>query len=1238
MDNKLTLLQWNCQGMKAKFEPLKILIKDKCPISIALQETMLGQKILCPRDYLFYHSEYEEERGYHGGSALLIRRDVPHTKISVQTELQAVAVQIFSKRKYTLCSIYIPPSDRINNNLSNKLHDLIRQLPRPFVLMGDFNGRHPMWGDYTSNSRGNVIFPFIEDQELTILNTGAPTHFHVQTGTFSSIDLSLCTPDCFLDFSWEALDDSLGSDHFPIFIDIVDEIPVSRSPRWILDKANWALFKTLTQLELEVDVEDFATIDDALDFLNKIIIDAGLKSIPRSSGKFKRKPVPWWNVKCRIAHKAMRAAFTRYRRNQHLYYLISFKKARARFRYIVKQAKRQSWINFLSTVNWKTTLSEVWNKIRKITGKHVPSPPPVLKINGNVLANPEEVSEAFASHFAKVSSKNPSSPYHHQRIQEENKVLDFTATRMESYNDPFSMQEFSSALSTCNDSAPGADNITYSMIKHLPQDTQKFLLTIMNKIWKDNLFPSVWDIAVILAFLKPQKDGTTVSNYRPIALTSCICKLMEKMINVRLVWFLEKKGLINPSQCGFRRMRSCTDVLIRLEASICEAFASKKHHISVFFDLEKAYDTAWRFGILRILHEIGLRGELPLFIKSFLSNRKFKVKIGNSFSSLHNQEEGVPQGSVLSVTLFALAINDISSVIPKDVLVTLFVDDLSVSFSASRMNVAERKLQLAINRIIEWSERRGFKFSTTKTVAMHFCKIRGVHPDPDLYMYGQRIACKEETRFLGLIFDNKLTWGPHINDLKIRCLQALNVLRVLSHTSWGADRKHLMILYKALVASKLSYGCEVYSSATKTRLAVLDSVHNAGIRLSTGAFKSSPIPSLLVDAGQVPLGLLCQSLLVRYWYRIQRIPNSLTFKAVFSKKYFNFYDRHPRYPKPFGYRVDKLVEELCIPKVKIWPVKYSVVPPWRLPSVEHCRCFHGSKQEVTDDFLRFTFLDHLEEHKDSILVFTDGSKSNAGVGFGVIFPDFNRSGRLCGESSIFTAECYAVLTALKEIIKFSRGNYVICCDSESVLQAIEHFNTVQPIIMEILEWLHLNKSRGRNVSFCWSPAHVGIAGNEKADSLAKAAACYNNMIDCPLPVRDIFPSINRAVEDTWNFWWQLENQKMKEIANLIHPWQYFPMSRKNEVILCRLRIGHTRLTHGFLMSGEHQPFCEDCLVPLTVRHLMVECPSFLEERRKYFLNDKACNGSYSLAKILGCNFRESDLFKFLADIGVLEKI
>ena len=107
MDGKLSFLQWNCQGMQAKFEALKILIQDKFPVCVSLQETMLGNKILCPRDYVFYHTNYDEERGNSGGSALLIRRDLPHVRIPLQTELQAVAAQIHLTRTVSFTYIYV---------------------------------------------------------------------------------------------------------------------------------------------------------------------------------------------------------------------------------------------------------------------------------------------------------------------------------------------------------------------------------------------------------------------------------------------------------------------------------------------------------------------------------------------------------------------------------------------------------------------------------------------------------------------------------------------------------------------------------------------------------------------------------------------------------------------------------------------------------------------------------------------------------------------------------------------------------------------------------------------------------------------------------------------------------------------------------------------------------------------------------------------------------------------------
>ena len=131
------------------------------------------------------------------------------------------------------------------------------------------------------------------------------------------------------------------------------------------------------------------------------------------------------------------------------------------------------------------------------------------------------------------------------------------------------------------------------------------------------------------------------------------------MINSRLTWYLETNGLITNMQPGFRIMRGTIDYLIRLETLIREAFIRKQHLMAVFFDLEKAYDTTWKYGIMRDLHDLGLRGRLPMFIKNILFERTFRVCMGSTFSYSQHQEEGVPQGSILSVTLFSTKVNNI---------------------------------------------------------------------------------------------------------------------------------------------------------------------------------------------------------------------------------------------------------------------------------------------------------------------------------------------------------------------------------------------------------------------------------------------------------------------------------------------------------------------------------------------------------------------------------------------------
>jgi hypothetical protein len=165
------------------------------------------------------------------------------------------------------------------------------------------------------------------------------------------------------------------------------------------------------------------------------------------------------------------------------------------------------------------------------------------------------------------------------------------------------------------------------------------------------------------------------------------------MVNNRLVWYLESNNILTPIQSGFRKNHSTNDHLVRLESYIRQAFYDKEHVLGVFFDLEKAYDTTWKHGSLQDLFKAGLRGHLPKFIANFLTDRTFRVRSGSSLSDWFTQEVGVPQGSILSVTLFGLRVNGIAQSTNPNVQCFLFVDDFCICCRAHNVNQAEQLLQ-----------------------------------------------------------------------------------------------------------------------------------------------------------------------------------------------------------------------------------------------------------------------------------------------------------------------------------------------------------------------------------------------------------------------------------------------------------------------------------------------------------------------------------------------------------------
>ena len=199
------------------------------------------------------------------------------------------------------------------------------------------------------------------------------------------------------------------------------------------------------------------------------------------------------------------------------------------------------------------------------------------------------------------------------------------------------------------------------MLIELPETAVNYVLKMYNKFWTSKHLPDSWKESIIVPIPKPNEDHSLATSYRPIALTSVICKTIECMVNERLFNSLESRRLLSKFQCGGRKFRSTLDHLVKLESVICKAFAKEEHVIAVSFDMEKAYiyDMTWKYGILRDLHDCGIGGRLAAFVENFLSDIFFRVKVNDTFSGVKVQENGIPQGSVVSPTLFTLKINEI---------------------------------------------------------------------------------------------------------------------------------------------------------------------------------------------------------------------------------------------------------------------------------------------------------------------------------------------------------------------------------------------------------------------------------------------------------------------------------------------------------------------------------------------------------------------------------------------------
>ena len=291
------------------------------------------------------------------------------------------------------------------------------------------------------------------------------------------------------------------------------------------------------------------------------------------------------------------------------------------------------------------------------------------------------------------------------------------------------------------------------------------------------------------------------------------------------------------------------------------------------------------------------------------------------------------------------------------------------------------------------------------------------------------------------------------------------------------------------------------------------------------------------------------------------------------------------------------------------------------------------KKNVSDNpaLLKSVFNSIIGNSSSARFIYTDGSKTDEGVSAAVAAGEVEIAVRLPNHSTIFTAEAFAILTALKFIESNNIKHCVICSDSLSCLLAINNYNTKNPIVAEILT--HLNKLNERKqIEFVWVPSHIGILGNEKADAIARGAILNRIDPDIKIPYTDLKFVVNQYVKSEMQSHWDLLTlNKLKLIKPRIGQTT-FPniVKRNDETRLHRLRLGHTYLTHRYLLCGEDRPLCVDCQIPLTVEHILINCPSYSVTRQTYFTHS-------SLHEVFD-KVSPTIILKFISDIGLYSEI
>lgn len=362
--------------------------------------------------------------------------------------------------------------------------------------------------------------------------------------------------------------------------------------------------------------------------------------------------------------------------------------------------------------------------------------------------------------------------------------------------------------------SPGPDTISPRVLKEAKNEFAKPLTSLFNNSLQSGIIPDEWKLANVTPILK-KGSKSLPSNYRPISLTSVVCKMLETLIRDKLVNHLEKNKLIRDTQHGFRNKRSCLTNLLDFLYDVFSCYDESKAVDVIYLDFQKAFDKVPHKRLLVKLRAHGIDGKVLRWIENWLCNRKQRVVINGKASTWTNVTSGVPQGSVIGPILFLVYINDIDEGL--SCIISKFADDTKIANSVVSKDQA-KEMQNNLDKLSNWAITWQMRFNADKCKVLH---IGYRNEKTNYFMDGSQLKSTNRENDLGVTISSNLKPSEQCSEVVKKANKLVGFIgRAFEYKS----KATIITLYNSLVRPIMEYCVQAWCPYYQKDIAKLERV------------------------------------------------------------------------------------------------------------------------------------------------------------------------------------------------------------------------------------------------------------------------------------------------------------------------------------------------------------------------------------------------------------------------------